>query len=213
MLNRLREKLTTEYLGRNIEYHETIESTQLRAKELAKEKIPNGTIVMAGMQTNGIGTHGRKWLTDKDKNILMTMILFPECKIEKLEGLTIMIANTLKEVIYDLYKIEAHVKIPNDLMLNSKKIAGILTETKVENEIVKTLFVGIGMNVNQEKFPEEIENIATSLKNEIGEEFDKEQLVSEFLSRFEREFLSGGTRRSLSLLNSFYNLRCNYCCY
>jgi len=185
-IDKIEQMLTTKYIGRNIEYHERISSTQVRAKELANDNMQNGSIVIAEMQTEGIGTHGRRWLANKEENILMTIILFPECKLSEIENLTIEIANLLVKILYDLYKIEIVVKVPNDLMLGGKKVAGILTETKAQNEIVKSLFIGVGMNVNQQNFPEEIESIATSLKKETGKNFNREDIVIEFLNRFEK---------------------------
>lgn len=109
-----------------IEYYETIDSTHLYAKKIADSK--ENKIIIAEEQTGGIGTKGRSWYTGRGKNIALTIILHPNCKIEKLEGLTVEIATKIKEAIYELYKYKLEIKEPNDLMLNNKKICGILTE-------------------------------------------------------------------------------------
>lgn len=109
-----------------IEYYEKIVSTHLYAKKIAEEK--ENRIIIADEQTGGIGTKGRNWYTGKGKNIALTIILHPDCKIEKLEGLTVEIATKIKEAIYELYKYKLEIKKPNDLILNNKKICGILTE-------------------------------------------------------------------------------------
>ena len=108
------------------EYYEKIESTHLYAKKIAGKK--EDKILIAEEQTGGIGTKGRNWYTGKGKNIAMTIILHPDCKINKLEGLTVEIASKIKGAIYELYGYNLEIKEPNDLILNNKKICGILTE-------------------------------------------------------------------------------------
>ena len=109
-----------------VEYYEKIESTHLYAKKIKKKK--EDKILIAEEQTGGIGTKGRNWYTGKGKNIAMTIILHPDCKINKLEGLTVEIASKIKGAIYELYGYNLEIKEPNDLILNNKKICGILTE-------------------------------------------------------------------------------------
>lgn len=131
------------------------------------------------------GTHGRTWLSEKNKNILMTILIYPNCTIDRLETITMDIANCLVIAAKEVYDIHLSIKEPNDLMLNNKKIGGILTETKVEEEYVKNLFIGIGININQEEFSEELASTATSLKKELGQEFEREKLVIDFINNFE----------------------------
>lgn len=181
------ENVKTNYMGKNILYFEEIDSTQKKAKEIVSE-IENGTIIIAENQTEGRGTHGRKWISEKGKNIMFTLVLFPNCNIEKIQGLTILIANCLVRAIENLYKIKLNIKYPNDLMCNNKKIGGILTESISQNSIVKKIFIGIGFNVNSKKLDKEIENIATSLCLEFDKEFSREKIISEFLNIFENEF-------------------------
>ena len=185
-IEKIKENLTTEYMGQNIIYFKTIDSTQSKAKELVQANIPSGTLVLANMQTSGIGTHGRAWYTEDNSNITMTLVLYPNCNIDKLKTITMDIASCLVEVIKGLYEIELSVKEPNDIILNNKKAGGILAETKLNKEFVEVLFIGIGFNVNQEEFPEEISKTATSLKKEFGKTFDREEIVAEFLNRFEK---------------------------
>ena len=188
----IEKNLKTKYIGRNIIYLEEVDSTQKLAKNVGatigrpcSKEITNGTVIITNMQTKGIGTHGRVWYTEPNVNILMTIIVKPNCNISKLEGLTKKVATDIKEVIWNLYKIKLEIKEPNDLMLNNKKIAGILTETKLEKEMVKELFIGIGFNVNQESFPKEIEKIATSLKKEMKNNYSREEIIAEVLSKID----------------------------
>ncbi len=132
---------------------------------------------------------GRSWYTEKDKNLTFSIFLKPECNINKIEGLTILISKVIVDIIKTMYGYNLEIKYPNDVMLNGKKIGGILTESITNRKIVKQIVIGIGFNVNQEKFDEKIENIATSLKKEFGKNFDKQEILINFLSKFEVEYM------------------------
>lgn len=187
MKEEILKNLKTKYLAKNILFYEEIESTQLKAKEISDE-LENGTILLADNQTSGIGTHGREWISEKGKNILFTIVLFPNCNIEKIKGLTLLIAECFVQAIENLYKIRLDIKHPNDLICNGKKIGGILTESVTQKEIVKKIFIGIGFNVNSEKLDIKIEKIATSLKKEFNQEFERSSIISEFFNIFEKNF-------------------------
>ena len=105
-----------------------------------------------------------------------------------LENLTILIAQCLVTTIKDLYDIKLDIKYPNDVMCNRKKVSGILTESVTNKEIVKYVFIGIGIDVNQIIFTPEIEQIATSLKKEYNKEFNREEIISSFFNTFEKEY-------------------------
>ncbi len=181
-------KLKTKFIGHNIIYFKSISSTQVFAKSTKNEDTPNGTVIIADSQTEGIGTHERKWYTGKN-NIAMTFVLYPECNISKISNLTVLIAECIISAIKKLYGYELKIKEPDDVIYNNKKIAGILTESKVEGEIVKKIFIGVGLNVNQTIFPENLKDIASSLKNEFFKEFSREEIISEFFNIFEEEYL------------------------
>lgn len=178
----------TQYLGKEIIYYNQIDSTQDEAKRIVEGNVKNGTIILADTQTKGRGTKGRKWYTKNSGNIAMTIILYPNCNINKLQGLTMEIAKCMVIAINQLYGYVLDIKEPNDLMLNGKKIGGILTETAVLNENVKHILIGIGFNVNELNFDEEICNIVTSLKLEYNIEFSVEKIIIKFLEIFEQKF-------------------------
>ena len=131
------------------------------------------------------GTHGRKWHTDEKNNIAFSFFIEANCNIENLEGFTKEIAITILEVFQKQYNIHLKIKEPNDIVFQNKKIAGILTETKCQGEIVKYLVVGIGINTNQSNFNKEIESIATSIKNEFAIKVDNTKIISEFCNLIE----------------------------
>ena len=157
-----------------------IDSTHKYLKNNYKN-YKSGTVIIAETQTGGIGTHGRVWYTGKN-NIAMSMLFKPNCKVKDLEGLTIKIAVTIKNIIKDLYNIELIIKEPNDLILNNKKISGILTEINTIGKNINYLIISIGFNVNEVEFIDELKEIATSLKREYSnQKFDKEKLIDNFI--------------------------------
>lgn len=188
-IKKIKNNLKTFFIGQNIIYKEEISSTQDEAKRLIDE-LPDGSYIVTDKQTKGKGTHGRVWYDQGYENICGTFVLKPNCNISKLENLTILIAECMVEAINNLYKINLQIKYPNDIMCNSKKIAGILTESVTNNEIVKCIYIGIGMNVNQITFDDEIKEIATSLKNEYKNEFSRENIISEFFNIFEQRYVN-----------------------
>ena len=177
----------TRKIGKNVEYYKEIASTHLYAKQIAENKKNDGKIIIAEIQTSGIGTKGRKWYTGEGKNIAMTIILQPNCKINELDGLTVKIAKVVQNVIKELYEYSLEIKEPNDLFLNGKKICGILTEVNTIGEKINYLLISLGFNVNENQFSEETSAIATSLKKEYNKEFDREKIISCIIERLETE--------------------------
>ncbi len=176
----------TRRIGKEIEYYKEIDSTSIYAKKIAMNEN-NGKIIIAEVQTNGIGTKGRKWYTGSEKNIAMTIILKPTCKISELDNLTIRIAEIIKESVEELYGYKLNIKIPNDLLLNNKKIAGILTEVSTIGEKINYLLIGVGFNVNEDCFSKETIDIATSLKKEYNKEFSREDIIIRIIEKIEKE--------------------------
>ena len=182
--------LKSNFLGKDNFYYETIDSTQKEIwRRIENNTIKNGTIVIADIQTDGMGTHGRKWYTDYSNNIAFSCYIECNCKIENMNGLTIQIANILQEIFEKLYNIKLNIKEPNDLYYNGKKIGGILTESKVLGEDIRFLVIGIGINTSQTKFNNELENIASSIKNEFNIDIDREKVITEFCNSFEKAVL------------------------
>lgn len=175
----------TKIIGKKIEYYKEIESTHLYAKTIAENEENNGKVLLAEVQTGGIGTKGRSWYTGEGKNLAVTIILHPKVKVGKLDNLTVEIAKKIKEAIYELYGYELKIKKPNDLMFNNKKICGILTEIHTQGEKIKYLLISFGFNVNEDEFSEETKDIATSLKKETGKEFSREEILCRIIEKLE----------------------------
>lgn len=111
------------------------------------------------------------------------------CKIAKLEGITIEVAKILVLVFQKLYGITLEIKYPNDLVYQGKKIGGILIETKLKKETAKWMVIGIGINTNQEKFAKEIKDIATSIKKEFHLKIENKKVIAEFCNLWEEMYL------------------------
>lgn len=186
MKSEIEKKMKSNIIGKKIKFFDIIESTQTEARKMAENRTENGTIVITNYQTNGIGTHNRKWYSEKDKNLAFTLIIYPKCTIRELEGFTFDIAQCLKNSVKKLYGVKLEIKKPNDIMCNGKKLGGILTQIVTKGEEIKYLLIGIGVNVNSENFDEEIKNIATSLKIEFGKEFSSKNILNEFCYNFEK---------------------------
>ena len=185
--NKLLKNLKTKYIGKNLLYYKEIDSTQ---KEIWRnyENIENGTIILAEHQTSGIGTHGRVWYTENNNIAFSLIIKFNSnynLSIDTFNGFTLEIAKIIVDIYEKIYNIKIDIKAPNDLIINDKKVGGILTETKIQSNIVKCLVLGIGINTNQINFPSEIKDIATSIKKEFDIEVDNLKIVSEFCNEFE----------------------------
>lgn len=135
------------------------------------------------------GTHGRVWYTDKPNNIAFSCFVKTNCSLDQIEGITVELANLIKEVFQELYNITLEIKLPNDMVYNHKKIGGILVETKVSGDMVKYMVIGIGINTNQEKMKEELQEIASSIRIEFHKTIDNNQVIKRFFELLEKTLL------------------------
>lgn len=193
--------LKTGFIGSQIKYFSSIDSTNNEAKKLAQMGEKEGTVVIAEEQTGGRGRRGRAWSSPFGMGIWVSIILRPQIPPVDAPGLTLVAAVAAAKAVRSVTGLPVRIKWPNDLMLNSKKVGGILTELSAEIEVVNFIVVGIGINVNNESFPEELKKIATSLKIEQTkkEKLDRVQLLCELLHRFEEEYLkfTGGRQKEI----------------
>lgn len=188
--------LSTEYIGKNIIYYDSTGSTNSKAKELAELGQEHGTVVISEEQTTGRGRLGRSWVSPKYKGIWMSMILRPNIITENISQITLLGAAAVQKAIMKM-GINTKIKWPNDIVLNGRKVCGILTEMSGEVDHINYLVMGIGINVNfeEEDFPEELKNIATSLTLESGKYIDRKLLISNVLNTFEvlyNDFVKNG---------------------
>jgi len=161
-----------------IRYFSQLKSTNLKAKELAKMGAKPWLVIVAEKQTTGYGKEKASWFSPKGG--LYFSIVLPKSQIEDLQTLTILAAFILAKTIKQNFSLEPLIKLPNDVLINGKKVAGILTENVIGKDI-KLSVMGIGLNTNVEKFPKELANSATSLKIELGRRVPNVKLVKQIV--------------------------------
>ena len=166
MKERILAYLTTECPWRDTLYwYETTDSTNTRAKQLAKEGAPHGTVLIAGHQTGGRGRMGRTFQSPEGQGVYLSVILRPNCEPSQLMHLTCAAGVAMMDAVETVSGTRPQVKWINDLVVSSKKLGGILTEMSVSNGLVEYAVIGIGINClqNENDFPSEISAIATSV--------------------------------------------------
>lgn len=181
--------LNTKWIAQSIVHRESVATTQRIAHEQALNGAAHGTIVVADEQTESVGRAEKEWISHKNKGIWMSIILRPNILPYLAPQLTLLTATVLAEVLSDHYNIEPQIKWPNDILINNKKVSGILTEMKAEQDFVQYVIIGIGMNVNQtaEDFKGNSLMRATSLRNETSEKWKLVPLIQQILRTFERK--------------------------
>ena len=175
----------TEWAGCEIYYFDSIDSTNTKAKELAEEGHPSGTLVVADRQTAGKGRRGRSWESPTGIGIFMTLMLKPEINPNNASMLTLGAAMATTRAIRRVTGVPAMIKWPNDIVMNGKKVCGILTEMSAQFDYINHIVIGIGINVHNEDFPEEIAKTASSLYLESGQHIHRASLIEAFLEEFE----------------------------
>lgn len=188
--NTLHWGLQTKWLGRQIHHKKSIPSTQTLANQLASEGTKHGTVVIADEQTAGRGRMSRTWFSMKDQGVWMSMVLRPEILPIQAPQITLLAATVLAQVLEDFCKVNVAIKWPNDILINGKKVAGILTEMQAEQDQVQFIVLGIGINVNQtlEMFPKELHDKATSLQIETNDRWDRIEIIQHLLLNFENRY-------------------------
>ncbi|WEG14975.1 biotin--[acetyl-CoA-carboxylase] ligase [Pullulanibacillus sp. KACC 23026] len=183
----IEDQLETEFLGRSLHIHESIPSTQKLAHYLAEDKAVHGTVILAEEQTGGRGRLGRTWHSPKGTGIWMSLILRPDLPIHKTPQLTLLAAVCVARAVQKVTGVTLEIKWPNDLLYKERKLVGILTELQAEEGTVKSVIIGIGMNVNttRDQVPEDIASIATSLKQILGHSVSRPALVAAILNELE----------------------------
>ncbi|NLJ40661.1 MAG: biotin--[acetyl-CoA-carboxylase] ligase [Clostridiales bacterium] len=184
--------MRTQAMGRNIEIYETIGSTNTRAKELALKGAPEGTLIIAETQTVGKGRLGRGWLSTRKKGIWMSLILRPDIPPVQSPGITTAAAVAVRGALAKISGLDIGIKWPNDIILDGKKVCGILTEMHADLDRIHYIVVGVGINANQERddFPEGLISTATSLKIALNHKVDRREIIALTMEEIERLYFS-----------------------
>lgn len=185
--NKIRLGLQTSKLGQVIHYEESVPSTQKIAHDLAGNGAVEGTLVIADEQTAGRGRLMREWHSSLGNGVWMSLILKPHLPPQKAPQFTLITAVAVVQAIEEVTELQPQIKWPNDILINGKKVTGILTELQAESDKINSIIIGIGMNVNHsiEHFPDEIQSIATSLAIEQGAQLSRAKVVQTILERME----------------------------
>ena len=204
-------QLKTTFIGKTHHTYQTVRSTNDIAAGLAANGAVEGTIVTAEQQTAGKGRLGRKWHSPSGKGVYVSIVLRPKLKPEQAPGLSIMTALALAETVETFCDGHVRIKWPNDLLIDTKKAAGILTELYADNGNTNYVIVGVGINVNHtlSDFPDELHATATSLRRANKSKVDRVALLKEFLYRFEkryRAYVKSKGLTSLSKIKSYSSL-------
>lgn len=174
--------LNSKFIGRNILHFDTIDSTNDYAKKIAND-MENGTVIISEEQTKGRGRMGRKWYSRKGDGVWMSIILKPDINPYDCPFITLIAGASIVKSLNKL-GVKSSIKWPNDIVINNKKICGVLTELAAEIDKVNYVVLGIGINIKTLDFDEDIENIATSLYKE-GYKLSRIDIVREILMEFE----------------------------
>ena len=196
----------TEWVAKEVLYFDTIDSTNTKAQELAEKGYPSGTLVVADKQESGKGRRGRSWVSPSGTGIFMTLMIKPDINPNNASMLTLVAALAVAKAITSVTGEEAMIKWPNDIVINGKKVCGILTEMNAQFDYINHIVVGIGINVHNESFPEEISQMASSLMIEAGgKRFHRAQIIAETMSYFEQYYDTFLKTQDLSALVREYD--------
>lgn len=196
----------TDWVAKEVLYFDTIDSTNTKAQELAEKGYPSGTLVVADKQESGKGRRGRSWVSPSGTGIFMTLMIKPDINPNNASMLTLVAALAVAKAITSVTGEEAMIKWPNDIVVNGKKVCGILTEMNAQFDYINHIVVGIGINVHNESFPEEISQMASSLMIEAGgKRFHRAQIIAETMSYFEQYYDTFLQTQDLSALVREYD--------
>ncbi len=196
----------TEWVAKEVLYFDTIDSTNTKAQELAEKGYQSGTLVVADKQESGKGRRGRSWVSPSGTGIFMTLMIKPDINPNNASMLTLVAALAVAKAITSVTGEEALIKWPNDIVVNGKKVCGILTEMNAQFDYINHIVVGIGINVHNESFPEEISQMASSLTIEAGgKRFHRAQIIAETMAYFEQYYDTFLKTQDLSALVREYD--------
>jgi len=188
-LQKVKENLRTNLIGKTIHWFSEVTSTNDLAKEIAAIGAREGTVILAETQTRGKGRLSREWASPKG-GIWLSTILRPRLSVKDIPKLTVMTSLAVAKTINQLFNLKPKVKWPNDVLINTKKVCGILTEANTRDSITNFVVVGIGINANIElnSLPKQVRENATSLKHELKREIDREQFLRILLEKMEHYY-------------------------
>lgn len=198
--------LNTHQLGHHVVFLNEVDSTNEEAKRQGTAGAPHGTLCLAERQTDGKGRLGRNWVSTPGDGVWMSLLLRPNLAPFEVTQITLLAGLATCRAIRSLTGCDALIKWPNDIVIGGRKVVGILTEMAAQAECIDYLVVGIGINVNHSKFPEELAQKATSLSMETGKKWTRSRLVQEVLVEMEDLYDSFLTEMTSAFLDDYRKL-------
>lgn len=177
-------------VGRDIRVFQETTSTNDVIEKLARDEVREGVVVFADSQSKGRGRLGRKWMSPAGKGLWFSLLLRPPLQPLEATQLTVAAATALRRAIASQTSLQPHIKWPNDILINGRKTAGILTELRAEVDRIKYCIIGIGVDVNikSSEYPEELRTKATSLKAEAGKPVSRPDLAVAILREIDADY-------------------------
>ncbi|UCE62803.1 MAG: biotin--[acetyl-CoA-carboxylase] ligase [Nitrospirota bacterium] len=209
-LESLQPLISTKWLGRPAFLFKQLKSTNSHALGLAEKGTPHGTVVVADCQTAGKGRLGREWHSPANMNIYFSVVLTQPPAFSFFSWIPLATGIAIAETIEEIANLNVSLKWPNDLLLDTKKLGGILCESTTKGPNGRAIIVGIGININCREihFPQELKAIATSLAVQAGQTFDRHALLGTVFSKLE-SYYERIWDSDLSTLHSSYISRCS----
>ncbi len=185
-LNLYKKNLSTDFIGQVIQYYLKLDSTNTKAWELISENTPTGTVIITDNQTKGRGRQSHKWISIPGQSLTFSIILYPNAMPSQSNIYSLIAGLAITDCLNE-YNIPAQLKWPNDILINGKKVGGILCESKISGGVIRSMVIGIGLNVNENisELPEKLRKNATSLMIESGKQFQLETILALILNHLE----------------------------
>jgi BirA family biotin operon repressor/biotin-[acetyl-CoA-carboxylase] ligase len=198
-------RLETKWAGRTLYYYETTGSTNVDAAALARDGAPEGTLVIAEEQGSGKGRRGRSWMTPAGSAIAMSLVVRPQINPVNVSMVTLVMGLAVARACRAFCQVEARIKWPNDVIVDGRKISGILTEMSSEIDYVRYLIIGTGINTGVEEFPPELQSKAASLHQLMGKKPDRAGLIAACMEYFEEYYEIFLETQDFTALKAPYN--------
>ncbi len=198
-LNLYKENLSTDVFGQLIKYYPKLDSTNTKAWNLISERAENGTIGITENQTSGRGRQSNTWTSVPGKSLTFSIIIYPNVVPNQINLYSLVAGLAITNCLID-FNIQAQLKWPNDILINGKKVGGILCESKISGGVIKSMVIGIGLNVNEDitDIPVEQRNKATSLTIESGKQYQLEIVLASILNYLEHRINNKDTDSQLT---------------
>ena len=206
-LHELKRVMETGWMGQNLYFFDKIDSTNLEAKRLADGGAPEGTLVVADCQQSGRGRLGRVWTSPAGCGLWMSMVLKPAFSAQQASMVTLVTAMAVMDAIEEVSGVQVQIKWPNDLVVQGRKVCGILTEMSMEEGRISFIVPGIGINVNNDHFPEELSEKAISLAMLTGSTLSRAALAGAVCRSFEKYYADFLEHGNLAGMMDAYNER------